>query len=335
MNMKVRTASDVKTLSSKGTTSGEKKRALLSLSSTGLEVLIYRAIATSINELIKGVVYGMMDYDPEEDDPRINKAVIKENKRRGKNNHMSRSEEEDFRKEEHAKSNYFWKTASTNMVTDLLSPLQMADPIVLWAGNKVASGIQGLSKSEENSLIRDENERRAEEGKAPLKDKEIEKLLEENVRNTQFRFWDGSGGDSEWAKYGVYGIAGEKMTGTADMFDAWIDGEIETGGKYSSKRTLLPEDRETAKNIFLWKTLYNLRLLPSEVGYATDVATKVLANRALTDSQSDRLKELKKLVRKPTDEQMNLIMNGTGSAESIVRETYSRNRAADIISANK
>ena len=141
----------------------------------------------------------------------------------------------------------------TNLTTDLLSPIPISDTAVLWAVNSVLDIAQS-DKSDKEKI-------------------QLYNKLEKDV----------------FERMGIYGIALTKGLDFKDLVKGAYSGELTT--EYmgqSTTRKLSPEAQETFKLLVPVAALYNLGVLPSEVGSVIRYIIKIAQKKSLTLKQSEK-----------------------------------------------
>jgi hypothetical protein len=299
INAKVRTAADIRTIAAKGVDSDAKWRAGRSIAGTVAEIATYRAMASMINMLLQQGVYALSGYDPEDDDPEINKEVKRENDRRMKTTGpMDDQEEKAFRQQ--LLTDRFWdnfmKTSATQAVTDLLSPMPPFDAGVLLGANKMIEPLTEPSKEDIAKAVAEEEAHRKDLGVKP------------------------------WKLVGTIPV--EKSEESYKYFMAAKEGVIESeSATGKTKRYLTSEDQEMAKWGAFAKLLYMSRLAPTEVGYAADKLMKGIEKSSMTakqkTQQDDAILFLEYMNEETLSvEEKNLIKSDMGGFEAIVDSRF-------------
>ena len=339
INAKVRTAADIKTLTSQGVDSKDKWNAARSVGGTVMEIAVYRAMASAINGGIQSLAYSFAGYDPEDDDPEINKEVEKENNRRIKDPNlepMTDTEEREFRQK--LLSDRWWenfyKTSVTQAVTDLFSPMPPFDAAVLKGSNAMIKPLTEPSKSDIAQAVIEENERRADLKMKAMTKEEREKFEDDYKDKHTFQLWGNTFGEGG---YGMYSIPTDKSAETYKYAFAATEGIIETESNMGkSKRYLSDRDKEIAKIGTFAKLLYMSRIAPTEVGYAADKLMKAVEKSSMTPKQNTEYRDAISFLNtigadELTQEEENMIKAGSSGFESIVESRMATGVDKDII----
>ena len=314
MNQKARMYSDIRTLTSKESTSEDKTSARVSLTGLATEMVVFHGISIGIRTLYKELAQQITGYEPEKEDNDVIKAVERENILREKRG------EEVFTEKEEARFRYEFvrdreqlknkKTFWTSITKDLMSPLPATDEAPVKLFNVLANtfGVARKAKSKEaTEAVKEENIIRMNKkgGKEMTPEEELE-YRDKWSSEDQFTMWDF---EDKGQSYGVLGIASEKGSELGDIYEAAFDGTVITG-KNKTKKYLLPEDQEVSKVNFFGMLLYVSGVLPADVGKEARYIQKNIVKSALTKDQMDTYKAIKESDGEVSPEDLKAIKSG-------------------------
>jgi hypothetical protein len=210
-------------------------------------------------------------------------------------------------------------------VTDVLSPLPIFNNSVVALVNKVLNGVgfADVSDKDIKTAIEKENELRLAEEKEVMTEKQEKKFIEEFKKNNDFRLSESYEGD--YTKYGAYGIAAERFDKNKSMAETAMTGEyqIEYNGVVIKKK-LTKEKQDEVKNLYAMTMLYDLGLLPSEVGQFVSKRMKIITKSGMTEEQHEKYNQVKDALGEDFAKKNIKLIKSAKKAEMIIVQEQDR-----------
>lgn len=317
MNQKVRMWSDIRTASSQTATEEDRVSAYRSLLGLGAEMAMFHMVAMTLRSLYKEAAREFVDYDPERDDKDVNKAVEEENKARELQDKTEMKEEEErvfryeFVRDRESKRNR--GTFFTSVFKDIFSPVPAMDDYMVDGFNFIAKEIQKESarnSSEANEAVRIANLAREDSGKKKMNSLQEQKFREQFANKEMFQL---DSFEDKGMNWGVIGIAADKWGQYRDLSEAASEGTITVQTPGGETQKMLTDKDKKATEIAAWGMLmYNLGVVPADIGKESNYIFSTLKKKALTEAQMEQYEALKKMRdgKEPSAEEMARIRNG-------------------------
>jgi hypothetical protein len=269
LNQKSRMVSDIKVLGiNSGASKQDKIIAARSLLSLPLEMVLYQSIGLAIRlgylAIAKGIIGAVLDDDDEEKEKLLGMEISKEMKNAT-------------------------KYSLRSMVTDFLSPIPIADNIVVEGANYLLSQLS-VDQDMIDEAVSKKNLMLEVSGKEKMNDKEKQNFIEKYKQDREYQLFN-----DEKKSYGTIGIG----------YDTYKElmGNINTAytGKYTqdymgnkSERFLLPKDQDNIKNAVIFEALFALGIVPRDVNTVTNNIIKLSKKNSLTETQYEKYKAVGK-----------------------------------------
>jgi len=286
LNQKNRMYSDFSTVFSPTASNKDRFGSMRSLSALTMEAITYNYIGYSIGKMILDAAMESFDLDDEEKKAMKDKYI--ENMKR---NQISKA------------------------VKDFVSPSPVFDNWTLIGVNKLIkySGFGKEDEKEFDEMIKAENEKRFNEYKEPLTEEEIEKKRLAFHEKEDFQFFVDDAGSM-----GIYAIQYEKVKETMDMYRAWNSGEYTQETKYGEQeKKLTKEGQEKMLLPFLLK-FGGASVLPREADQAANRMFKIVKDKyGITETQAEKIEELKKLGYKEDEAMVKLVKAKSGAPRTV------------------
>jgi phage gp46-like protein len=139
------------------------------------------------------------------------------------------------------------------------------------------------SEEEINKAIEEENQRLNDAGQKKMDGPAKDKFRDNYRKQNTFQLWENTFGEGG---YGMYSIPFVKGKEAFDYATAANSGVIESDfGMTSSKKYVAEGDQGTVNTALLLKMFTNMRVLPTEAGYAADKMMKSVEKKSLTGAQ--------------------------------------------------
>jgi len=281
LNQKARLNSDLINLASKTTSEQDKKIAAKSAIATVAEMVAYRAMSAAIGysfyKAAEMVINGFIGDDDDEDKDQDKK---------------------------------WWISASKfpikSMITDLVSPVQMADQYVTMGTDFLLSLVTGDTKAELDESVKQENEIRA------LKDQDrMTPNQEEDFRQKvkdKSTFQVGSQYDLVNG-FGMVSIASDLYKKIYYDYTLAMTGEFEDEykGNITTKK-IRPVEQDLMKNTLMFSALYAAGILPKESDQIVTKVVNMVKKNAMSESEYEKYSEFKtEFKREPSPFEMGMI----------------------------
>ena len=281
LNQKARLNSDLINLISKTTSEQDKKIAAKSAIATVAEMVAYRAMSAAIGysfyKAAEMVINGFIGDDDDEDKDQDKK---------------------------------WWISASKfpikSMITDLVSPVQMADQYVTMGTDFLLSLVTGDTKAELDESVKQENEIRALKDQDPMTTNQEEDFRQKVKDKSTFQV--GSQYDLVNG-FGMVSIASDLYKKIYDDYTLAMTGEFEDEykGNITTKK-IRPVEQDLMKNTLMFSALYAAGILPKESDQIVTKVVNMVKKNAMSESEYEKYSEFKtEFKREPNPFEMGMI----------------------------
>ena len=281
LNQKARLNSDLINLVSKTTSKQDKKIAAKSAIATVAEMVAYRAMSAAIGysfyKAAEMVINGFIGDDDDEDKDQDKK---------------------------------WWISASKfpikSMITDLVSPVQMADQYVTMGTDFLLSLVTGDTKAELDESVKQENEIRALKDQDPMTTNQEEDFRQKVKDKSTFQV--GSQYDLVNG-FGMVSIASDLYKKIYDDYTLAMTGEFEDEykGNITTKK-IRPVEQDLMKNTLMFSALYAAGILPKESDQIVTKVVNMVKKNAMSESEYEKYSEFKtEFKREPNPFEMGMI----------------------------
>jgi hypothetical protein len=289
LNQKTRMASDLRTIFYSNSIKEDKVAAVKSISGLLVEIAVFNAMGVVFKELWGQAAAALMGYEEPE-------------------------EEEDKRKK------YTKEQFGVNLIKDLLSPNPLADGIIVFAVNEIASKAQDFTYSNDDLKIAIDQRNKYLESrdKDPMDTKTEKEFRDQWISEQKFNFEQYN--SEKVFSAGTLTIVIDKAIEFMELTNAASTGKYtkEYNGKEVEK-ILLPEDQKKLELAVWLDGLFLSGLLPREGGTIAKKMQKIAESRGLTETQYEEYKAIKKATGDVEGYKLDL-MKSTMKIDNVISE---------------